>query len=33
MHGKNKATVRFQAAPGGRIAAVFGVRMIRAKGT
>jgi uncharacterized protein len=30
--GKNKITVRFQAAPKGRIAPVFGVRVIRAKG-
>jgi hypothetical protein len=28
--GKNKVTVRFQAAPGGRIAPVVGVRTIRA---
>jgi hypothetical protein len=32
-HSKNKVTVRFQAAGGGRIAPVFGVRMIRAKGS
>jgi hypothetical protein len=30
VHGKSKVTVRFQAAPGGRIAPVFGVRTIRA---
>ena len=29
VRGKNKMTVRFQAADGGRIAPVFGVRMIR----
>jgi hypothetical protein len=32
-HGRNKMTVRFQAAPGGRIAPVFGVRTIRANGS
>jgi len=31
--GKSKITVRFQAAPNGRIAPVFGVRTIRATGT
>jgi len=31
--GKTKVTVRFQAAGGGRIAPVFGVRTIRAKGS
>ena len=31
--GKAKVTVRFQAAPNGRIAPVFGVRTIRATGT
>ena len=30
--GKSKVTVRFQAAPAGRIAPVFGVRMIRTSG-
>jgi hypothetical protein len=30
--GRSKVTVRFQAAPGGRIASVFGVRTVRAPG-
>jgi hypothetical protein len=33
VRGKSKVTVRFQAAPNGRIAPVFGVRTIRAAGT
>ena len=32
IRGKTKVTVRFQAATAGRIAPVFGVRMIRARG-
>ena len=32
VQGKSKVTVRFQAAPNGRIAPVFGVRTIRARG-
>jgi len=32
ISGKTKVTMRFQAAPNGRIPPVFGVRMIRAKG-
>ena len=30
VRGKTKVTVRFQATPPGRIAPVFGVRMVRA---
>ena len=32
VRGKTKVTVRFQAVGNGRIAPVFGVRMVRAKG-